>query len=300
MASARTFKLGPRAVLAGDGALLMAGACAVLAPLAALFEAAAIPLMVVGLLAPLLAWWLHGRRVDRTATGGAVLGYLAGVGLALGLLGLMALVMLALTAVGLYDTGDDPGKVVGDRIAVIVVGYLALAAWLDVDALRDLAAQRRAHARLDVARLVATAAGVAYIVGVIVSATGHPQYDYIGAILSIGGCGVVGAVVVTVADMMVRRHERRGHGQLVSGADPRAPQRTGAPRESRRGLQRRSAIPGDVRSSGAGSQTPRSLLARDDGHRRTLEAHACGRVRRDQDLLAGLRDRHGPSEGAAA
>jgi hypothetical protein len=218
MASARTSKVGPRAVLAGDGALLMAGACAVLAPLAALFEAAAIPLMVVGLLAPLLAWWLHGRRVDRTATGGAVLGYLAGVGLALGLLGLMALVMLALIAVGLSATGDDAGKALGQiSVVVIVVGYLAVAAWLDVDALRDLATQRREHAGLDVARLVASVAGVAYLVGVTVSATGHPEYDYIGGILSLGGCGIVGAVVVTVADLMVRRHERRGHGQLVAG-----------------------------------------------------------------------------------
>ena len=144
MASARASKLRPQALLAGDGALLMAAACAVLAPLAYLFEAAAIPLMVVGLLAPLLVWWLHGRRVDRTATGGAVLGYLAGVGLALGLAVLTAIVILALTAVGLSASADDTGRVLGQiQIVVIAVAYLALAAWLDLDALRDLAAQRR-------------------------------------------------------------------------------------------------------------------------------------------------------------
>jgi hypothetical protein len=219
MASARTFKLRPHALLAGDGALLMAAACAVLAPLAYLYEAAAIPLMVVGLLAPLLAWRLHGRRVDRTATGGAALGYLAGVGLALGLAVLTAIVILALTAVGLAASADDTGRVLGQiQIVVIAVAYLALAAWLDVDALRDLAAPRRAHARLDVARLVATVAGVAYLVGVIVRATGHPEYDYIGAILSLGACGIVGAVVVTVADLMVKSHEQHSNGQLVSGA----------------------------------------------------------------------------------
>jgi len=219
MASARTFKVGPRAVLAGDGALLMAAACAVLAPLGYLFEGVAIPLMVVGLLAPLLAWRLHGRRVDRTATGGAVLGYLAGAGLTLGLVVLTVLVILALTAVGLSATSVDAGRVLGQiQVVVIAVAYLALAAWLDVDALRDLAAQRRAHAGLDVARLVATVAGVAYLVGVVVWATGQPQFDYIGALLSLGGCGVVGAAVVTVADLVARSSERRSHMDLISGA----------------------------------------------------------------------------------
>ena len=218
MASARTFKVGPRALLAGDGGLLMAAACAVSAPLGYLFEGAAIPLMVVGLLAPLLVWWLHGCRVDRMATGGAVLGYLAGVMLLLVLMMLTVLVILTLTAVGLSATSVDAGKVLGQiQVVAIAVAYLALAERLDVIALRDLAAQRREHARLDVARLVATVAGVAYLVGVIVWAMGHPEFDYIGMILSLGGCGIVGAAVVTVADMNVRHDERRSHGHLVSG-----------------------------------------------------------------------------------
>jgi len=216
MASARTFKVGPRAVLAGDGALLMATACAVLVPLADLYEAAAIPFMAVGLLAPLLAWWLHERRVDRTATGGAVLGYLTGVGLAMGLVLLTVIAILALTAVGQSATSVDAGRVLGQiQVVVIAVAYLALAAWLDVVALRDLSAKRREHTGLDIPRLVTTVAGAAYLVGVIDWATGHPQFDYIGMILALGGCGIVGAAVVTVADLMVRDHERRSHGQLV-------------------------------------------------------------------------------------
>ena len=213
MASVRTFKVGPRALLAGDGALLMASACAVLAPLALLIEAGAIPVIVVGLLAPLLAWCLHARRVDRTATGGAALGYLTGMGLTLGLVALTVIVILTLTAVGLSATSVDAGRVLAQiQIVIIAVAYFALAAWLDVVALRDLSAKRRAHARLDVARLVATVAGVAYLVGLVVWATGHPQFDYIGMILFLGGCGIVGAAVVTVADLMVR-----SHGHLVSG-----------------------------------------------------------------------------------
>ena len=219
MTSARTLKLGPYAVLAGDGALFMAAACAVLAPLATLSEVAAFPLMAVGLLAPLLVWWLHRRRVDRTATGGAVLGYLVGAGVALGLVALTVIVLLALTVVGVSAASDDAGRLLGQiQVVVIALAFLALAAWLDVDALRDLFAKRRAHVWLDIARLVATVAGVAYLGGVVVWATGHPQFDYIGMILSFGGCGIVGASVVTVADVMVKRHEHGNHGRLVSGA----------------------------------------------------------------------------------
>jgi hypothetical protein len=215
MASARTFKVGPRALMAGDGGLLMVGAVAVLAPLGSLLQAGEIFLMVAGLLAPLIAWWLHGRHVDRPATEGAVLGYLAGAGLSLVLLGLIALlVALPLSALSLSGTEWI-------TTAVVIVAYLAVAARLDADALRDLSPMRREHVWLDVARLIATVLGVAYIVGAIVWATGHPEWDYTGAFLLFAACGVVGAAVVTLADWMVRRHEQRSHGDhghLVSGA----------------------------------------------------------------------------------
>jgi hypothetical protein len=218
MATGRTIHMGPRAYLAGDGALIMAAACAVLAPLASLLEWATIPLMAIGLLAPLLAWRLHGRQVDRPATGGAVLGYLAGVGLALGALGLLALVMLALSAIGFSSvmSGSTTGNLVIS--GVIVAVCLIVAVWLDVDALRDLSAKRREHVWLDVARIGGTVAVVAYFVGAIVWAAGSSDFDYTGAILSVAGCGVVGAAVVTAADLMVKRHEQRvGGGRLLSG-----------------------------------------------------------------------------------
>ena len=93
-----------------------------------------------------------------------------------------------------------------------------MVAWLDVDALRDLSPRRREHAWLDVARLVATVAIVAYLVGVYAWATASPEHDYVGAILSLMGCGIVGAAVVTVADVLVRSRERRSHGHLIPGA----------------------------------------------------------------------------------
>lgn len=218
MAAGRTLHVGPRAVLAGDGALIMAAACAILAPLSSLLEGAVFPLMAVGLLAPLLAWRLHGRRVDGPATGGAVLGYLAGVGMTLGLLGLLALVMLALSAAGLPEvmSGSSTGNLVIALIVVVVCAVVAV--WLDSDALRDLSAKRREHVWLDVARVAATVAIAAYFVGVAVWAAGSSGFDSTGAVLSVGGCGVVGAAVVTIADLMVKRHEQRvGGGHLLSG-----------------------------------------------------------------------------------
>jgi hypothetical protein len=207
MAAAPTFTVGPRALLAGDGGLLMAAACAVLAPLAFLNEGATVPLMGVGLLAPMLAWMLHGRLVDGTATLGAVLGVVAGAAIAVALLLLSALV-------GEITNAPVVGQMAG---VAVVAAYLAVVAWLDVDALRDLSPKRREHSWLDVARLVATMAIVAYLVGVYAWATASPEHDYVGAILSLMGCGIVGAAVVTVSDLTVRRHERRSHGHLISG-----------------------------------------------------------------------------------
>jgi hypothetical protein len=218
MKAVRVFTIGPRAGLAGDGALIMAAACAVLAPLATLLQNAFLPLMAIGILAPLLAWRLHGRRVDAPATTGALLGYAAGAGFALALLLVLGGIARALTAVGL-PTGDNGSGVGGPVLAgVVVAAFLVLAVWLDIDALRDLFAKPREHVGLDVARIVATVAGVAYFVGVFLWAAAAPGFDYIGAALSVGGCGAVGAAVVTVADIMVkRRGQPAGDGHLLSG-----------------------------------------------------------------------------------
>ena len=64
MRAARILHVGPRAGLAGDGALVMVAACAVLAPIAGVLEGGALPLVAVGLLAPLLAWRLHASAPE--------------------------------------------------------------------------------------------------------------------------------------------------------------------------------------------------------------------------------------------
>lgn len=218
MKVAGVFHVGPRAGLAGDGALVMAAACAVLAPLSSLLRGATFPLMAIGLLAPLLVWRLYGRRVDGPATIGAVLGYLAGVVFAFALLLVVGGIARALTVAGL-PTGDNGSGVGGPLLAgIVVAAFLVLAVWLDVDALRDLFATSREHVWQDAARLVATAAGVAYFVAVFLWAAATPSFDYIGAVLSVGGCGAVGAAVVTVADVWVRRRgQPTSDGHLLSG-----------------------------------------------------------------------------------
>jgi hypothetical protein len=225
MASARTVKVGPRAVLAGDGGLLMTAACALVMGLASLLGSVPhAPIvawtigMAVAVFAPLLAWRLHRRHADGSATGGALLGYIAGGVLLFILLMLGAIVARIATAVGLFGTADDAGNVVGViAVVAIVVAYLVVVAWLDVDALRDLSPKRHEHAWLDIVRLVATGAFVAYLVGVIVWATGASDVDDVGLTLLLVAPGAIGAAVVTVADMIVRRDEQRSHGNLISG-----------------------------------------------------------------------------------
>jgi hypothetical protein len=225
MSSARILEMGPRAALAGDGGLLLAAACAIVMGLATLLGSVPhVPVVVVGIgtvvavFAPLLAWRLHGRHVDGSATVGACLGYITGGVLLFLLLMLGAIVARIVTAVGLFASSDDAGKVVGIvAVVAIMVAYLAAVAWLDVDALRDLSPKRREHARLDVTRLVATVAFVAYLAGVIVWATGASNVEDVGLILLLVAPGTIGAAVVTVADMFMRSSEKRTHGHLISG-----------------------------------------------------------------------------------
>jgi uncharacterized membrane protein len=105
--------------------------------------------------------------------------------------------------------------VVGVAIAAL---YLVAASWLDIAALRDLAPARRTHVVLDIARLVATVAYAAYVAGVILLVTAGSDTDAgMSTVLLLAVSGSVGAVVVTVADLVVRRDSQRSRGRLISG-----------------------------------------------------------------------------------
>jgi hypothetical protein len=219
MASARTFKVGPRALLAGDGGLLTAGLVGFIMGLASLD--AGLPAvfgLAVVLLGPLLAWLLRGRVVDGTATLGAVLGFIAGTVVVIAVLTALGLVTGVLGLEGTFGLSQDNLPVA--LVALVAVPYLAVAGLLDVDALRDLSRRRREHVWLDICRLLATVAYVALIVGVIVWTTGSPSplTDRVPVFFSLVGPGALGAAAATGADLLVRRHERRSRGHLVSGA----------------------------------------------------------------------------------
>jgi hypothetical protein len=225
MASARTFKVGPRALLAGDGGLLTAAALGVVVALASLIGtgshgsniAVMIGVAAVGILVPPLAWWLHGRRIDGTATAGAVGGYLASAVLVFAVVMLLAIIERAATAIGLYATVNEASAALESIAAIAVfVAYLAAVVWLVADGMRDLSSRRRTHVPLDVVRLVAAVVYVAFCVGVIVVG----PTDTLGGDIAVFllAPGAVGAVVVIVADAVARSSERRSHAHLISGA----------------------------------------------------------------------------------
>jgi hypothetical protein len=225
MASARSLKVGPRAVLGGDGGLLTAAVLGVVVALVSLIGtgshgsnvAVIIGVAAGGILAPLLAWWLHGRRVDGTATAGAVAGYLAGAVLVFALVMLLAVIERAAAAIGLFATVDDASATL-ESIAAIAVfaAYLVAVVWLAADGLRDLSPRRRTHVPLDVARLVASVVYAAFSVGVIVVGPTDTLRGDVAVFLL--APGAMGAVVVIVADVVARSSERRGHAHLISGA----------------------------------------------------------------------------------
>lgn len=224
MATVRTFKLGSRARLAGDGGLLTAAALGIVMALVSLVAtgshasnvAVMIGVAAVGLLAPLLAWRLHGRRLDGTATAGAAAGYLACALLVFALVMLMAILERAAVAIGLFATVDGAAATLWSiAAAVVLVAYLVAFAWLAADALRDISSRRRAHVPLDVARLVAMVVYACFCAGVIVVGPTDTLRGDIAVFLL--APGATGAVVVIAAGVAARSSERRSHPHLLSG-----------------------------------------------------------------------------------
>lgn len=227
MASSRPQKWGSRAMLAADAGVLTAAAVGLAlepgTPEPGALGFLGSVLLWVGMaalvLVPLLAWWLHGRHVDGTATLGAVLGFVAGAAVVYGLL-FVWIGLGALSHAFVVSGGNVPiGVVILE--AVLVAAYLTAMVWLDVDALRDLSRKRRAHVLLDVLRLLATAAYVAVVVGLIAWTAGRglaSGVDRVPILVFLWGPGVVGAATAIGADLLVRRHELRSHTHLQAGA----------------------------------------------------------------------------------
>lgn len=163
------------------------------------YEPASIALMVAAvLLCPLAAWRLHGRRTSGSTALGATIGVLLG-----GLAVLTASWVVALIAVGVnWVTGDavSMGMV---ALVVSVVAVVALLAWLDTDAVRDLVREHR-HVGLDVGRLAATAVALVTVGGTLWWAALHPG-EAPGELLAFSLVfGVAAAAVALGADLASR------------------------------------------------------------------------------------------------
>lgn len=129
--------------LVGDAALFATATFCLLAVVGA-------PLALI--LGPAAAWLLHGRHLDWKASVSGILGVVIG------------LVVVGGIFMILPRFGDTIGPIGGFEYAgalalLIFVSliFITLMAALDYDGLRDLAAERRIHPRLDYARLVSTA-----------------------------------------------------------------------------------------------------------------------------------------------
>ena len=186
------------ATLIGDSALL-----------AAVTVFAAPASLVIG---PAAAWWLHGRRFDKRA---ALAG---GIGL------VSAIVMVFALYFAVVGIGSAVGPVGGSEFglgialfAVVGAAFLAVLIALDVDAVRDLSPARRAHVRLDVVRLVATAIIVVVTPIVFAVQTANPGSEVgdIGPFALMAA--TIGAVTMWIGGVAYRRLERSGGAVGAAG-----------------------------------------------------------------------------------
>jgi len=220
-----------RVMLAADGCVITAGAFAAMigaafgldalgvAPLAEpggngldLFLSTISWLLQVGglLLGPIIVWRLHDRRLDRTAIIAGIAGFAIGGAL------VMPVAMLGAFFdwfVGLFTTTQFVGAI--GYLVLLVLAFLVATVWADVDAFRDLSAAHRSHVRLDVGRLVATAAAAVFA-GIVIAMMFAGE-DAVEALAFLLLAAFLGAAVVTIADLVVRLIENRVDRQAAAG-----------------------------------------------------------------------------------
>ena len=202
-----------RLELAGDGGLFTAAAFAALTSVgfglmlldggsAGGFTGGALAflewlLTVAGfVVGPYLAWRLHARRIDKFAFGGAVTGWVVASAIVGGCVMLVA---------GLSSLLDMvlPGEFTGPLVmlAIVAGAFLVVVIWLLASAVRDLAGARE-HTVLDIWRLVATLAIIAFAVGVALYQRAKPEVDVAEAAIFMLVGGIFGGVGIFVADII--------------------------------------------------------------------------------------------------
>lgn len=242
MARAGTLEPRPRLTLVGDAALLTAGVWAAstgvvaavvpfVAPGTYDWTDASMWALVAGLVAgPLSAWLLHGRRMSWPATGGVMLGYVAGVGAMAALFLLFGAMAEAGRSAGWFPLrGQQAEEAVGlVLLSVGLAAFLVAAVWLDMGAASDMAAHPHARLRLDIARVAASAAFVVYCVvlliqafsekGVNIGPVGEPPVkgpQTMLPLLYLLFAALWGVIAVACADLLARLAGRRAAGHAA-------------------------------------------------------------------------------------
>jgi len=219
-----------RLMLYADGALITAGAFALMmgaafgldalgvSPLgdpAATGASAAFSwlswLLQVGafVVGPALTWTLHGRAFGKGTLLGAVIAFPVASGV------VMTAAMLGAAtdwAVGLFTTAQFASAIA--YLVLRVTAFVALTAWLDADAVRDLAHSPRQHPAVDAARLGSTLAIGAFVWFVSVALL-KGEGSEAGVFMLVAA--VQGAVVVISADIVTRVLRTRNGGQAAAG-----------------------------------------------------------------------------------
>ena len=217
--------------LAGDGCLITAGTFALMMGAAFVLEwLGVVPLgeprgsgisLVLSFLSwllqvgsfvvgPLLAWRLHGRRFGKADVPGLIVGFPVGGALVMPLAILGPLIDWF---VGLFSPAKYAGAI--GYLAFVVFAFLAVLVLVDVDALRDLSMTRRSHLPLDVGRLMATVAVVAFAsVGAAKMIAGEGALEASVFLLL---AAIQGASVVVVADVVAGLIAKRAHTREATG-----------------------------------------------------------------------------------
>lgn len=153
--------------------------------------------LVVVVVVPVLVWIMHGRRVTIHAVVGGVLGALSAGFVFFAIVALSALLGLLLSPV---TDSEFAGPIA--MLVVVSAAFVALVFWLVVDAIRDLAPNRRANLRIDLLRLVSVVVLVALSVGVALWTFDRPGDESGEALVFAMVAGLGGALAVAGAETL--------------------------------------------------------------------------------------------------
>lgn len=157
-----------------------------------------------GVAGVVVAWLLHGRRIDGPVVIGGLAGAVAG-GFAVP--ALAAVSYLLGLPLGLVTDSEFAGPLA--LLVLIAIAVAVLVAWLVADAVRDLAGARRAHVRLDVARIAAATALLVLVAVSVYLVFAQPAPEQGEAPIFALAAGLVGAGVVAGADLATVVIERQ-------------------------------------------------------------------------------------------